>query len=222
MQERRPPDPRQHERGALRHGAVGQVGVEREVPAPGLVYHQGGAVAMRHRREQRHVRHRAVEAGGDDDRGARAGCRAQRGVERDRRDAVGDAGGGIGIGREPVRREAGDDEPGERGGMDVALDDDLAAAGGVQGEAGGDVGLAALGERPCACCAPGAGGALERIAVVRTVAARRRRQHRLPALRAGEEAPGRRRVTAAVGEPQAAEEIAAGGTRGGGRMRATR
>ena len=44
-------------------------------------------------------------------------------------------------------------------GVHVALDDDLAAAGGVQGEAGGDVGLAALRRAPTCASAPHAAAA---------------------------------------------------------------
>ena len=177
MQQRRRAEPREHERGAVRDRAGRQVGVEREVPAPGLVDDERGPVAVRDGGEQRDVGHRAVEGGRHDDRGARAGRGGERRVEARGRDAVGDAGDRVELGREPVRVEPGDDEPGDRGRVHVALDHDLAAAGGVQGEAGGDVRLAALGERPGASGAPRLGGALEGIPVGRPAELRRRRPH---------------------------------------------
>ena len=115
--------------------------------------------------------------------------------------------------------------PATRGGVHVALHDDLAAAGGAQrrgrrrGRPARRSGSAQVRAAAQASAAPARGRSRKSAGRARSAPARASSSG---SAAGAEEAPCRRRVTAAVGESQAAKGIAAGGTRGGGRMRATR
>ena len=109
--------------GALAERVGGQIGVEAQVGAPGLVDGQRHAVAVGDRGQPGYVGAGAEVGGRDDHRPDRPGGRRERLVQRVRRQAVGDAELGIELRRGEARPHTAEDEPVDHRGVDVALHD---------------------------------------------------------------------------------------------------
>ena len=109
--------------GALAERVGGQVGVEAQVGAPGLVDGQRHAVAVGDRGQPTYVGAGAEVGGRDDHRPDRAGRRRERLLQRVRRQAVGDAELGIELRRCEGRPHTAEDEAVDHRGVDVALHD---------------------------------------------------------------------------------------------------
>ena len=132
--------------------------MEVEVGAPGLVDDQRQVAGVHHRREPGEVGAGAEVGRRYDHRRDRVRGGLERGIERIRGEAVGDAQLGVEFGGDERRPQAAHHEPVDHRGVDVALDDDLVADVG-EGEAGGVVALrGAVDEEPGPAGAPGLGG----------------------------------------------------------------
>ena len=160
----------QDEVGALRQRVLGQRRVKREVRPPGLVHDQRHAPAVGDIGEGSHVGHHAVVGGGDDDHAHGVGRVGKGDLQRLGGRTVGDAELRIQLRGDPCGAQPGEDQPVDRAGVDVALDDHLCAQSG-QRDADRMTALGgAVGEEPGSPCPPRVGSELERL-----VEGRRRR-----------------------------------------------
>ena len=113
----------------------GQLGMEAEVGAPGLVDEERRAAIVRERRDGRDVRHDAHVGRLDEEDGPRVGRAVERLGDPPGRHAEGQAGRGVQVGANPDGLHAREDEAGEEGLVQMARGDHpLLRAGGRKGE----------------------------------------------------------------------------------------
>ena len=121
-------DARDHEVRAEAERVRGQLLVEGQMSAPGLVHDQGHTVPVGHLAERRDVRHRSEVGGRDHGRPGGAGRSGECPVERLGRHAMGDVELGIELGGHEGGPQAGHDQRVDRARVGVALSDHLRAA----------------------------------------------------------------------------------------------